>query len=135
MQYAGKFLRQINGLVGNEAALQIQGKMIKNVSLSSDNKFAAMIGVVTLLFGASGVFAEIQYSINHIWGLKAKPKKGLVKLIINRLMSFSMIGSMGFLLLVGLIVNSVMDVLNARLLAILPQVTIYLIYAVNWSLF
>jgi membrane protein len=105
--------------------------MIKNVSLSSDNKFAAMIGVVTLLFGASGVFAEIQDSINHIWGLKAKPKKGLVKLIINRLMSFSMIGSMGFLLLVGLVVNSLMDILNARLLAILPQVTVYLIYAVN----
>lgn len=126
----GEIFGQINGLVGNEAALQIQ-EMIKNVSLSSDNKFAAMIGVVTLLFGASGVFAEIQDSINHIWGLKAKPKKGLVKLIINRLMSFSMIGSIGFLLLVGLIVNSVMDVLNARLLAILPQVTIYLIYAVN----
>ncbi len=126
----GEIFGQINGLVGNEAALQIQ-EMIKNVSLSGDNRLAAIIGVITLLFGASGVFAEIQDSINFIWGLKAKPKKGLIKLLINRLMSFSMIGSMGFLLLVGLIINSLMDVLSARLLSILPQATVYLIYVIN----
>jgi membrane protein len=49
-----------------------------------------------LLIGASGVFAEIQSSINFIWGLKAKPNKGIMKFIKNRLMSFSMIASVGF---------------------------------------
>ena len=126
----GKIFGQINGLVGNEAALQIQ-ETIKNVKLSDRNTFATTVSVVILLIGASGVFSEIQDSINQIWGIKAKPKRGLVKFLKNRLMSFSMIGSVGFLLLVGLIVNSLMDVLNARLAIYFPKDTIYLFYGLN----
>ncbi len=126
----GEIFGQINGLVGSQAAMQIQ-ETIKNVKLSNSNTFATTIGVIILIIGASGVFAEIQDSINYIWGLKAKPKKGLVKFLKNRLMSFSMIGSVGFLLLVGLIVNSLMDVLNKRLLGYLPKDTVYLFYTAN----
>ena len=126
----GEIFGQINGLVGNDAALQIQ-ETIKNVKLSNSNTFATTIGVIILLIGASGVFTEIQDSINLIWGIIAKPKRGLIKFIKNRLMSFSMIGSVGFLLLVGLIINSLMDVLNKKLAAHFPQDTIYLFYAIN----
>ncbi len=126
----GEIFGQINGLVGNEAALQIQN-IIKNVKLNSDNVFAATVGVITLLIGASGVFGEIQGSINSIWGLKAKPKRGVMKFLKNRLMSFSMIGSMGFLLLVGLIVNSAMDLLDQRLALRFPQFTIDAFYVIN----
>ncbi|MCW3072520.1 MAG: ribonuclease [Bacteroidetes bacterium] len=126
----GEIFGQINGLVGNEAALQIQD-IIKNVKLRNDNVFAATIGIATLLIGASGVFGEIQSSINYIWGLKAKPKRGLFKFMKNRLMSFSMIGVMGFLLLVGLIINSVMDILSDRLIMYFPNVTVYLFYVIN----
>ncbi len=126
----GEIFGQINGLVGNEAALQIQ-ETIKNVKLSESNTFATTIGVIVLLIGASGVFAEIQDSINYIWGIKAKPKRGLIKFIKNRIMSFSMIGSVGFLLLVGLIVNSLMDVLNQRLASYFPKDSVYLFYVIN----
>lgn len=126
----GEIFGQINGLVGNEAALQIQD-IIKNVKLKHDNVFAAVIGVITLLIGATGVFGEIQGSINYIWGLKAKPNRGFIKFLKNRLMSFSMIGAMGFLLLVGLIINSLMDVLNNRLISHFPNVTVYLFYILN----
>lgn len=126
----GEIFGQIRGLVGNEAALQIQ-EAIKNVSLSQNNSFAATIGVIVLLIGASGVFAEIQDSLNYIWGIKAKPKRGLIKFIKNRLMSFAMIGSTGFLLLVGLIINSLMDVLNKQLSIYFPKDTIYLFYIIN----
>jgi membrane protein len=126
----GEIFGQINGLVGNVAALQIQ-ETIKNVKLSSSNIFATTIGVILLLVGASGVFAEIQDSINYIWGIKAKPKRGLVKFIKNRLMSFSMIGTVGFLLLVGLIINSVMDILYKRLAAYFQEDSIYLFYLTN----
>ena len=91
----GRFFGQINGMVGNEAAIQIQ-ETIKNIELSDSNTFAAIFGGIMLLIGASGVFAEIQSSINFIWGLKAKPNKGIIKFIKNRLMSFSMIASVGF---------------------------------------
>jgi len=126
----GKFFGQINGMVGNEAAFQIQ-ETIKNIELTDSNVFAAIFGGIMLLIGASGVFAEIQSSINFIWGLKAKPDKGLVKFIKNRLMSFSMIASVGFLLMVSLMVNTLMDVINTHLLAYFPDSTIYLFYFLN----
>lgn len=126
----GELFGQINGLVGNEAAMQIQ-EIVKNVKLSDSNVFATTFGIIILLIGASGVFAEIQDSINFIWGIKAKPKRGIVKFVKNRLMSFSMIGAVGFLLMVGLIINSLMDLLNNRLAIFFPKDTIYLFYGLN----
>ncbi len=126
----GELFGQISGLVGETSAMFIQ-ETIRNVKLSTSNTFVATIGVIILLIGASGVFAEIQDSINYIWGIKAKPKKGFIKFVINRLTSFSMIGSMGFLLLVGLIFNSLLEVLNERLMNYFPIDTVYLIYAIN----
>ncbi|MFA5298587.1 MAG: YihY/virulence factor BrkB family protein [Lutibacter sp.] len=126
----GRFFGQINGMVGNEAAIQIQ-ETIKNITLSNSNTFAAVLGAILLLIGASGVFAEIQSSINFIWGLKAKPKRGIMKFLKNRLMSFSMIASVGFLLLVSLMVNTVMDIINDRLLMYFPDFTVYLFYVFN----
>ncbi|OYU79150.1 MAG: ribonuclease BN [Flavobacterium sp. BFFFF1] len=126
----GQFFGQINGLVGNEAAAQIQ-ETIKNIHLSGSNTFATIFGVIMLVIGASGVFAEIQSSINFIWGLKAKPNRGVMKFVKNRLMSFSMIAVMGFLLMVSLVVNTVMDLLNAKLAIYFPDVTVYLFYVLN----
>lgn len=126
----GQLYGQINGLVGNEAAIQIQ-QAIKNVELSNSNVFATIFGMIMLFIGASGVFAEIQSSINFIWGLRAKPNKGFKKFIQNRLMSFSMIASVGFLLLVSLLVNTAMDLLSARLKLYFPESTVYLFYILN----
>jgi len=126
----GEIFGQINGLVGNGPALQIQ-EIIKNVKLSNSNGFATVIGIIILIVGASGVFDEIQNSINYIWGIKAKPKRGLIKFLYNRLMSFSMIAAVGFLLLVGLIINSFIDVLNNRLSINCPKDSVFLFYVVN----
>jgi membrane protein len=127
---AGRFFVQINQMVGNEAAIQIQ-ETIKNIELSNSNAFAAIFGGIMLVIGASGVFAEIQSSINFIWGLSAKPNKGIMKFVKNRLLSFSMIAVASFLLLVSLMVNTVMDVINARLVIYFPDITIYLFYVLN----
>jgi membrane protein len=126
----GEIFGQINGLVGNGPALQIQ-EIIKNVKLSNSNVFATVIGIIILIIGATGVFDEIQTSINYIWGIKAKPKRGFIKFLYNRLMSFSMIGSVGFLLLAGLIINSFIDVLNSRLSINFPKDSVFLFYIVN----
>jgi membrane protein len=126
----GEIFGQINGLVGNAAALQVQ-ETLKNVKLSNSNVFATTFGVIVLLIGASGVFSEIQDSINYIWGIKAKPKRGFIKFLYNRLMSFSMIGSVGFILLVGLIINSIIDILNHRLETIFRHDSILLLHICN----
>jgi len=129
----GEIFGQINGLVGNEAAMQIQ-EIIKNIKLSNNNGFAATIGIITLLLGAMGVFVELQDSINLIWGLKAKPKRRLIIFLKHRLISFSMIGSMGFLFLVGLIVNSLIDILIIRTRSFFPDITVLLFYALNTAM-
>lgn len=126
----GEIFGQINGLVGNKDAYQIQ-EAIKNVKLFNNNIFLTIIGIVILIIGASSVFSEIQNSINFIWGIKAKPKRGLIKFIYNRLMSFSMIGSVGFLLMVSLIVNSIIDILSKHLATNFPQGTILLFTIIN----
>ena len=126
----GEIFGQINGRVGSDSALQIQ-ETLRKVELSNSSSFAQTFGIIVLLIGASGVFAEIQDSINYIWGIKAKPKRGFIKYLYNRLMSFSMIGSVGFLLLVGLIVNSIIAILRKRLAIIFPHETIYLFNVVN----
>jgi membrane protein len=123
---------QIAGFVGKDAALQIQ-ETIRNATLSSGGSWAAIIGVTTLVIGATGVFTEIQDSINQIWHLKAKPYKGKgwLRLIINRLLSFSMIVTLGFLLLVSLIINGLMDVFLTRLSERFPDLEVYLVYIFN----
>ncbi len=128
----GTVYGQIAGLVGKDAAVQIQ-ETIRNATLSSDGHLATIIGIATLVIGATSVFGEIQDSINLIWRLKAKPKKGKgwLKLIINRLLSFSIIISLGFLLLVSLIVNGVMDAMISKLTAMFPDTQVMLAYTFN----
>jgi len=126
----GKVYSQIAGLVGSAPALQVQ-EAIKNSALSVKSQMAHVISIVILLLAATGVFAEIQDSINIIWGLRTKPKKHLLKLLLNRLMSFSMIATMGFILLVSLMVSSLLELLSDKLLHAFPEVTIYVAYAIN----
>lgn len=126
----GEFFSQIQNLVGEKAALQIQ-EAIKNIKLSNNLNLATIIGAVTLLFSASGIFAEIQSSINYIWELKPKPKKGIMRFVVNRLLSFSMIGALGFVLLVSLIVNSTIDYLYDHLESFFRTDTLFLATWVN----
>jgi len=127
----GQLFSQINDVVGNAAALQIQ-EAIKNVKLSGSGYFATVMSIIFLFIGASGVFAEIQDSINYIWGIKAKPKKGILKFVVNRMMSFSMIGVVGFLLMVSLMVNTLMDILSSRLTAYFYDEIFYFAYVLNY---
>ena len=86
----GKVYGQLAGFVGADTAVQLQ-EIIKNASLAGKGKVAAIIGGITLLIGSTTVFAEIQESINMIWGLKPKPKRGWLKMVKNRVLSFSVI--------------------------------------------
>ena len=128
----GTLYHQISGFVGADAALQIQ-QTIRGAAQSQSSNFAAIVGFITLLIGATSVFSEIQDSINHIWKLKAKPRKGkgFLKMMLNRLLSFSIVVSLGFLLLVSLLINGVMDAFINRLTQLFPELTVILVYAFN----
>jgi membrane protein len=128
----GSLYGQISSFVGHDAALQIQDT-IRAAAFSQDSYWVTIFGIITLIIGATSVFSEIQDSINHIWKLKAKPRKrwGILKMLFNRLLSFSIVVSLGFLLLVSLIVNSLMDLLINHLTSTFPQVTVYVAYGFN----
>lgn len=126
----GKIYGQLASFVGADTAAQLQ-EIIKNASLAGKSRLAAIIGGITLLVGATTIFAEIQDSINSIWGLKPKPKRGWLKMIQNRFLSFSVIISLGFLLLVSLGVTSLIDGFSDRLKANFPDVTIVVFYIIN----
>lgn len=126
----GSIYTQIKGFIGANAAAQIQ-EIVKNASFSGKGTLAGVIGVITLLIGATGVFAEIQDSINTIWGVKAKPKTGMMKLVKDRLLSFGLIGSLGFLLLVSLAITAIVETIGNRLQQQFPEVTVVVFYIIN----
>lgn len=126
----GRLFGQLQKLVGVNAAVQIQD-MIAHIHVQNDTTFGTIIGVLILVIGATGVFTEIQSSINYIWSIKAIPKKGWLKFLINRLISFSLVVSLGFLMLVSLVINALMDALNDRLASIFTEGTFYLMYGLN----
>ncbi|WP_080057946.1 YihY/virulence factor BrkB family protein [Spirosoma aerolatum] len=129
----GQIFGQINGLVGNEAAKQIQD-MIKSVGLSGKTNTALAVGIVTLVIGATSIFIEIQDSVNLIWRVKAKPKRGWLKLIKDRLLSSSLVVSLGFLLLVSLVINGLVLALSNQLTRLLPGLGVYIVMAFNFLL-
>jgi membrane protein len=126
----GKIFTQLDGFVGHDTALQLQ-QIIKNASIGGKGHIAAVIGVITLLIGATTVFSDIQDSINKIWGLKPKPKKGWLKFLQTRFLSFSVIVSLGFLLLVSLGVSAIIEALSNHLKAAYPDVTVVVFYIIN----
>lgn len=125
-----KVYSQLSKLLGPEAAVQIQS-IIQNTHGNNHSTVGTIIGLVALFFAATGVFAEIQDSINYIWSVKAKPQRGWFRFIINRLLSFSIIISMGFILLVALMVNALMELLSERLMRLFSEGTVYLFYSIN----
>ena len=127
----GSLYGQMAKFIGKDAAQSIQHTMQTSL-FSSNSHFATFIGLASLIIGATGVFGEIQDSINTLWKLKAKPKgHGFWRFIFNRLLSFSMIISLGFILLVSLVVNGAMDILINNLLKNFPNITVIVAYVIN----
>lgn len=126
----GRIFAQIKNLVGEDVAFQIQ-EIIRNAAINNNNTLTAIVGFVSLIVAATTVFTEIQDSINTIWKLKIKAEEGWLKMLRARVLSFSLVVSLGFLLLVSLIINSLVEGLMHRLEEIFPEVTVMLVYVIN----
>lgn len=96
-------------LVGQESAQAIQ-EIIQSASAKpSAGVISTALGVVILLFGAGGVVGQLQTSLNKIWGVAPKPGQAVWGLIRQRFVSFAMVLSIGFLLLVSLVVSAILS--------------------------
>ena len=126
----GQVYYQLVDFLGKDTAASLQD-IIKKAAVSNQSFFSVIIGGVTLLIGATTVFAEIQDSINTIWGLKPKPKRGWLKMLQNRFLSFSVIVSLGFILLVSLGITSLIDGFSNKLEATFSEVSVIFFYILN----
>ena len=110
----GELYGEMKDMVGSGAAIEIQSA-IQNIHLSHDSIFATALGVFILLIGATGIFGEMQDSLNKIWGLRTKTRKVWWKLCLDRLISFSLILSLGFVLIVSLVLTAIVAALSTKL--------------------
>lgn len=102
---AGELTGQLRSLLG-DAGADVVRTALASASEPKSGLLAAVIGVVSLLFGASGVFGELQSALNTIWDVKPKPGRGIWGTIRDRFLSFGMVIVFGFLLLVSLVVST-----------------------------
>ncbi|WP_202552139.1 YihY/virulence factor BrkB family protein [Ginsengibacter hankyongi] len=122
----GEVYNQLKELIGSAAAIQIQD-IIKNIHLSRNNFFASTVSIIVLLIGATSIFGEVQDSLNKIWGLRVKKKKIWWKLILTRLLSFSLILSIGFIMSVSLILNALVSAFGNFLSRYIHHFSVYFI--------
>jgi membrane protein len=107
----GQLDDQIRGLVGTDGAEAIQG-MIANAYQPKAGLIATVVSIVTLVLGASGVFAQLQEALNIIWEVPPPDKGGVKTMVKQRAQSFAMILVIGFLLLVSLVVSATLSTLG-----------------------
>src|SRR4051794_6731332 len=115
----GQIMGQIQSLVGDESAKAIQS-MIEAARKPAAGILATVIATVMLLVGATGVFAQLQESLNIIWKVKPKPGAGLVKMLKDRFMSLMAVLGTGFLLLISLVLSAGLSAMGASLEHLLP---------------
>lgn len=115
----GELVGQIQGLVGRDGAEFIE-TAIQNASQPTTGTIASIISVVVLLFGASGVFAELQDALNTVWEVQPKPERGIINFIRTRFLSFTMVLGVGFLLLVSLVISTALTALISYFSHLLP---------------
>lgn len=102
----GEIVAQIQGLIGTEGALAVQG-LLKSASEPAQEIVATVVSVVTLVIGATSVFAELQSDLDRIWRVPAPPGENTIwALLRTRLLSFGLVLGLGFLLLVSLVVSA-----------------------------
>jgi membrane protein len=111
---------QIQGIVGGNTAEDIE-EIIENASQSQGTALASILSIATLLFGATGVFYQLQQILNKMWEVKPKPKGKFLKLIKDRVFSFGLILVVGFLLLVSLVISAGLTSLTDWASAYIPE--------------
>jgi membrane protein len=115
----GEIVRQIEGFVGRDGAEFIE-IAIKNASMPQVGTIASVISIVVLLLAATGLFVELQDSLNTIWEVQPRPGRAINNLIRKRFLSFLMVLGIGFLLLTSLVISAVLTAVTTYFTNLLP---------------
>lgn len=115
----GRLTGTLEGLLGPQGAEAVEG-MIERANRPGTGLVAALLGVLALLFGASGVFGQLQAALDTVWDVKRKKGRGVMGFVKDRFFSFAMVVGVGFLLLVSLVVSAALSAVGDVLRAGLP---------------
>ncbi|AXT57189.1 YihY/virulence factor BrkB family protein [Aquimarina sp. AD1] len=129
----GKIIREISEVLGQDVANTIEG-MLKNAIDQEQSTLVIIIGIVTLLYGATGMFIALQKSLNIIWKVKPKPKNEIFKMIKDRIFSLGLILVIGFLLLTSLVLTAFITATTDWIGQHFPNFVIYVIQIINFIL-
>lgn len=102
---------QVQGLAGQQAAQSVS-ELIDQTNKPASGIIAGILGIATLIFGATGLFGQLQDALNTIWEVKPKPNRGIMGMIKDRFLSFTMVLGISFLLLVSLVISAMLALLN-----------------------
>ena len=115
----GEVVDEIKGTVGEPVAVAVE-QMLANNRSSGRSAVATIIGIATLLFGAAGVFGQLQDALNTVWKVTPKPGRGIWGIVQDRFLSLTMVLGTGFLLLVSLILTAALAALTTSWSHALP---------------
>ncbi len=127
----GELSTQITGAIGADTAKQVED-MVAKASEHKNSIIATIISVVTLILGSTGVFQELQTSLNQIWNVKVTAKKKWLKSIKDRIFSFGLVLSIGFLMLVSLTLTAGLQVFSEWIKTHLPDFMLYVFQLLNF---
>ncbi len=118
-----QIIAQFSNLIGADSAEALQA-MIANARKPGESIAAAVFGIIILLFGASGVFGQLQDALNTIWEVAPRPGRGIMGMIKDRFFSFTMVLGISFLLLISLIISAALAAVGEFVSTLLPSLPI-----------
>ncbi len=115
----GQLAAELGGVMGLDAAKAVEAVLASSRS-PAGSVIGTLVGVVVLFVGASGVFGELQFALNRIWEVRAKPGRGILGEVKDRFFSFSMVLGVAFLLLVSLVLSAIVSAVGRSFSIALP---------------
>ncbi len=131
-QVRQQIVEQIGGLVGSQGGEAV-AQMIQGAQRGMSGVVATLIGIATLVFGATGVFAQLQEALNTMWEVAPEPGQGIWGVVKDRFLSFTMVLGIAFLLLVSLVVSTALVAFENYIAGMIPGST-FLIQLLNYLL-
>lgn len=128
---SGRLEGELSGLLGREAAETLQ-EIVSNAYVSGDSLWATVIGIGTLLFTTTGVFTNLKTSMNRIWEIKPTPTNGIIAFIKTKVLSFSFVVGLGFLLMITLALNTVVLAFMDQIASFIPALGPIMLAITTW---
>jgi membrane protein len=127
-----ELLIQVEALAGEDSRATLED-VIGNFVLNPEGVIPNFVAILILTFSATTVFISLQNAINHIWHIKPKPERGILKFIINRLLSFSLVASIGFVLIVSLLLEAALVIVSQYFTDFIGNINLHVASLVNFA--